>query len=325
MTDPIEMTAEQLVVDFDLAGLMDQPAAETEAPDAPRIPGYQLLQRLEGDAWRARQVSTGQAVMVKVFSGLNAVQLRDLKRVVQLGSHPYLINVIDAQLQHQPPFMVTSLLSGSLANWMKVHAHAGELNDRVSAWLQQAAQGLCFVHRRQIYHGDLKPQNLLLDSREALRLANFGQSYDLGQRTDSLFLVAPEQVLAARSSSPQPQASWDIYALGATFYYLLTSFYPRAHFKGLRRLEHCDPGPERLREYWVQVQSAPLVPVLDYNPDVHVRLAIIIERCLAVDESVRYRQAGDLLADLELRDEVPDHGLDGALYFLRRMAYRLGL
>lgn len=320
MTDPLEMTADQLSLDFDPAELVG-PEVEPEAAEAPKIPGYRLLERLEGGAWRARQVSTGQAVMVKVFERLDPPQLRKLEQLVRLGSHPYLINVIDAQLEHQPPYLVTSLLRGSLAAWMKVHAHAAELNERVSNWLQQAAHGLSFVHRRRLIHGALGPRNLLLDSREALRLAEFGQPYRLEQRREELFLLAPEQVRQPRA----PQAGWDLYALGATFYYLLTSFYPRASFKGLRRLEVCADYSERLREYWILAQSSRLVPVLDYNPNVQVRLAVIIERCLAVDPAARYAQAADLLADLELRDQVPEHGLDNALYSLRRLTYRLGL
>lgn len=322
------MTAEHLVLDSDLSDLLQAPdTSEPEAQDAPKIPGYQLLQRLEDGAWRARQVSTGQTVRVKVFGQMNATQMRDLSRAVQLGSHPYLANILEAQLQHQPPFLVTSLLHSSLASWMKVHAHSAELNDRTSNWLQQAAQGLSFLHQRLIYHGDLRPQNLWLDSREALRLADLGQSYHLAERmpSESLFLVAPEQILTIRDRIRKPEASWDIYSLGATFYYLLTSFYPRATFRGLRRLEHCASGPERLRECWTQMHCSPLVPVLDYNPSVQVRLAIVIERCLALDPLHRYRQARDLLADLELRDQMPEHGLDHAIYGLRRLTYRLGL
>lgn len=346
MIDPLDMTADvSPEIHSTLSQMMGRPSPVQEvdfcnsavpdyASNWPTIPGYQFLEKLEsgalGETWRARQLSTGQGVAVKLIRNAEVGLLRELQRVLRLGSHPYLISILDARLSHDPPYIVTSSLSNTLSAWMKVHAHAAELNDRVSAWLQQAALGLSFVHRKGIFHCDIKPHNLLLDSQELLRLDNFGLAYCCGNlqqrgRPETYFLLPPEQILAYKKRDAGPSPSWDIYALGATFYYLLTSFYPRATPNGVRRLERCATDDERLREYWILAQSSRLVPIMDYFPGVDVRLAIIIERCLARDPAHRYLQATDLLADLELRDQVPTHSLDNALYSMRCWRHRFGL
>ncbi len=311
----------------------DEFEPEVDHPRAPRLEGYRLLEPLlEAGAWRARQLNTGQMVSVRVFDQPVPEHLAELRRVVRLGSHPYLVHVLDAQLNHAPPYLVTSWLSNPLSDWMKTRAQAADLNQHCQAWLEQAAHGLAFAHSKGLIHCDIQPVNLLLDSQMSLRLANFGRSHALGGLQDrlpleALFLVSPEQLWAHTRPPhlrPSPQPGWDLYSLGATFYYLLTSYYPRATLTAIRLLEHQPDLTARLEETWVQAQSQRLVPILDLNPSVEVRLALIIERCLELQPQRVYRDAAALLADLEEVRNHAHHGLDSACYALRRLAYRLG-
>lgn len=40
----------------------------------------------------------------------------------------------------------------------------------------QLLRGLAYCHRRKILHRDLKPQNLLINERGELKLADFGEA-----------------------------------------------------------------------------------------------------------------------------------------------------
>ncbi|KAK0600350.1 hypothetical protein LWI29_014041 [Acer saccharum] len=54
----------------------------------------------------------------------------------------------------------------------------GRLNeDLARRYFQQLISTVDFCHSRGIYHSDLKPENLLLDGNEDLKISDFGQAF----------------------------------------------------------------------------------------------------------------------------------------------------
>jgi serine/threonine protein kinase/Flp pilus assembly protein TadD len=103
----------------------------------------------------------------------------------------------------------------------------------------QAAEALAHAHAMGILHRDVKPSNLLIDSRGNLWVADFGLARLLdepgltrtGDLLGTLRYMAPELVLGHRIAH-DPRS--DVYSLGATFYELLTT---RPVFDGRNRQE----------------------------------------------------------------------------------------
>lgn len=270
-------------------------------PRPPDIPGYQLTEKLGqgsfGEVWSGLQVRTGQSVAVKIITVSASMNWRYLEhevaRLRQVAEHPHVVTLLDADLQHTPPFFVMTLHSRTLQGW------TGAVN-QVVGWLEQMARALNYTHSRGLLHCDLKPSNVLLDNEGMARLSDFGQSVGRGEPSKSLGslgYMSPEQ--AARQSIPD--VSWDIYGLGATIYALLTGQTPRLDDACRLELATLSDPDSKLQRYLEILKQRPLVPIRRLNPAVDRDLAAIVENCLAFEPERRTPQMSQILEDLDRR------------------------
>lgn len=143
--------------------------------------------------------------------------------------HPAVVRVLDDD-DSDEPFLVLELVEGQTLAQVVDRSPLGrsELLDVV----EQLLDVLACAHAMGIVHRDIKPQNLLLDGRNTLRVLDFGMARvldDEGLRTafdrddcwDALEYVAPELLSGTGEVSP----AVDIYAVGATLF-LLASMQP---------------------------------------------------------------------------------------------------
>ena len=140
------------------------------------------------------------------------------------------------------------------------------------------------LHRRQILHRDIKPQNLLSGDDGELRLLDFGLAYCPGLSEDqpsalpgTPSYIAPE---AFRGDAPTPQQ--DLYAVGVTLYFLLTGQYPYGEIEAFQR-----------PRFGVPVSAS------RYRPDLPDWLAQSLERAVAADPAQRFETAEEWLRLLE--------------------------
>ncbi|WP_447903509.1 protein kinase domain-containing protein [Pseudomonas serbica] len=140
------------------------------------------------------------------------------------------------------------------------------------------------LHRRQILHRDIKPQNLLSGDDGELRLLDFGLAYCPGLSEDQPSVlpgtpsyIAPE---AFRGDAPTPQQ--DLYAVGVTLYFLLTAQYPYGEIEAFQR-----------PRFGVPVSAS------RYRPDLPEWLAQSLERAVAPDPAQRFETAEEWLRLLE--------------------------
>jgi serine/threonine protein kinase len=300
---------------------------EARAPDTrrmppapPVLPGYQLHDILgagtTGTVWSATQLHTEQSVAVKVLqTGSVDVEYfsQEIHRLVSLAAHPNVVSVLGADLVHDPPFLVMPLLTSSLDSLVRTSGWepGPVVSARAERWLRDMAAALQFMHRKGILHCDLKPANVLIDQNETLRLVDFGQSQVQGTpgfNLGTFWFMPPEQALltAAPLHYPVPETSWDIYALGATMYRVLTGKLPRLTPQIDSRLSEESDLLQRLAIYRHHLLVTPLVPVHQFNPHVDADLAAIIEHCLELEPGRRYLSVDDILIDLARRtDRLP--------------------
>jgi serine/threonine protein kinase len=219
----------------------------------------------------------------------------------------------------EQPYIVMEFVTGRSLKALLPHTPLPPAE--VAAIGATIAVALHDTHRQHVIHFDIKPSNIILRGVGAgdigkgeLSRGELGEAVliDFGlSRHDQLpdlvaeefegavgtgAYVAPEQVLGDRSD---PRS--DIFALGATLYFLAT---------GERPFGEPDREPQWRRRLWRDPQ-----PPRWWNRQVPPWLQEIILRCLEIDPAHRYGSAAQLAFDLQHPDHVP---LTGRSERLRR-------
>ena len=229
--------------------------AQTLQPGTPLQGGKYVIKQVLGQGgfgitYLAEQVSLGRDVAIKEFfmkdgclrddtslhvtvpstgSAAQVEQYRNkfLKEARTLAGleHPHIVRVIDVFEENGTVYYSMSYLpNGSLKSRVK---SGGKLTEAEALrYVGQVANALKYMHDRNLCHYDVKPDNILLDVNDNAVLIDFGisKNYDAqGKETSTTPIglsegFAPiEQYQGINDFSPAS----DVYALGATLYYLL--------------------------------------------------------------------------------------------------------
>ncbi len=106
------------------------------------------------------------------------------------------------------------------------------------------------LHRRNILHRDIKPDNLLLSADGELRLLDFGLAHCPGLSAELPSDVAgtPNYIAPEAYAGHAVDARHDLYAVGVTLYFLLTGHYPYGEIEAFQRPRFAQPiSPGRYR------------------------------------------------------------------------------
>jgi serine/threonine-protein kinase len=294
------------------------PAAPETAEASPllRPPGYEILRTIGehgmGIVYLARRRSTGQEVALKVILPESAAsppaQSRFLREVSVLSrlDHPRIVRFHEIGLaQGQFYFAMEYIPTIDLMALLEGLEFAGRAR-LACGLLCQALEGLGYAHSLGFVHRDVKPSNLLVSregSQVCAKVSDFGLAKSFEQAgfsglthddqvVGSIAFMAPEQTLAARYARP----SVDIYASGATLYYLLSGQVPHEFGAG------CD--------HLVVIREDEPVPLERRCTDVPWGLAEVVHRALAKEPPNRFATAKALHRALRPFARGPAAGLE---------------
>src|SRR5262249_3957229 len=160
---------------------------------------------------------------------------------------------------------------------------------RAANYIRQASLGLEHAHQAGLVHRDIKPGNLLLDRNGVVKLLDMGLARFFHEKMDPMLLrqevgntlgtaeyVAPEQV-----DDSLVDIRADIYALGATFYFLLTGHNPFPEAKTTQ---------EKLTFQLVRRPK----PVREVRPEVPEELAQVVDKMMAKEIGERYQTPAEV-------------------------------
>ncbi|MDG3005192.1 serine/threonine protein kinase [Paludisphaera mucosa] len=85
----------------------------------------------------------------------------------------------------------------------------------------QVASALAHMHRRGVYHGDLKPSNIMLTKAGQVKLIDFGTAWVRGQDKNRV-QGTPQYIAPEQAAEKVVNERTDVYNLGATMYRMFT-------------------------------------------------------------------------------------------------------
>lgn len=145
----------------------------------------------------------------------------------------------------------------------------------------EACEGLAALHARGVVHGDVKPANLLRACDGTVKLTDFGLVRRLDRPARPAAGTGPAGTLHYMSPEQCREEAYDersdLYALGATYYALLTG-----------RTPYSQTTP---RDLMVDHCSAPVPDPRDLCPEVPAACARIVRRSMAKHRADRYGSA----------------------------------
>jgi CheY-like chemotaxis protein len=185
-----------------------------------------------GTVYRARDSLLQLPVALKVIAEAYArdpkvlgVLVAAARDAVQL-SHPNIVRLHTLDQANGLVYLVMEFIEG--ATLRRVVSHSGPLKPAaVLAVADACAAALAYAHSRHVHHLDLKPDNLMIDTKHSLRIVDFGLGSlaALAQPQDDVvgtpFYMSPEQACGA---APDPRM--DIFSLGVTSHELMTGSMP---------------------------------------------------------------------------------------------------
>ncbi len=250
-----------------------------------------------GAVYRARQVSVGRDVAIKVVHpelAMSPDAVRRFEREARISGaldHP---NVVRAFLSGQLPdgslYLVMELLEGrSLADLLRVEPTLPL--SRALHILVQTAEGVGAAHEQDVVHRDVKPENVYLVTRgrdpDAVKVLDFGIARRFGP-DEAIALTAAGVVLGtALYISPEAAAGVatdarsDVYSLGVLAYRMLAGVVP---------FDATSPAGLLIKH--LQQPPPPLVAPRG-TPPIPAPIALVVMRALAKSPAERYADAND--------------------------------
>jgi len=289
----------------------DRARAQSALAGAPpaAVPGYRILRPIGegkfGSVWLAREQNTGKHVAIKFYTHRRGVDWsllgREVEKLAVLYTSRNIVGLLAVGWDHDPPYYVMEYLeNGSLAARLGHGPLSPSETVRITTRICQA---LIHAHGSGILHCDLKPANILLDQDLEPRLCDFGQSRLADEHSHSLgtlYYMAPEQA----DLRAVPDARWDVYALGAMTYHMLTGAPPFRTAENDQRLNEATSLNDRLIRYREIVTQSPKPVDHRKAPGVDPQLAEIVDRCLAADPARRLSNAQVVLDRLNARERL---------------------
>jgi serine/threonine protein kinase len=251
-----------------------------------------------GQVYKATSKTDSQSYAVKVLPRRSMWNVRLARRQVRAFgqfTHPAVVPFIDVGTSGGQHYLVWPLAEGETLE-ARVNREGKLAPDVAAGLVAQVANGLAQAHQNGLFHGLIKPSNILIGADGQARILDFGIGSLLAENegeslvdtmstantlTSGLDCASPESVMDPTNRT----TAGDQYSLGCVLYFCLTGRYPFADGTAVEKMmAHQFKQPQSVRE---------VVPAVPEG------LATIVDRMMQKAPESRYPAVDEIVEALQ--------------------------
>ncbi len=256
---------------------------------------YKILRMIGGggmaNVYLAEDMILEREVAVKVLRmdfSMDDEFIKRFNREAQSATslaHPNIVNVYDVGEEENVYFIVMEYVEGlTLKQYIQQQPIPVEKTIHI---MQQITSAIAHAHQHGIIHRDIKPQNILIDEHDTVKITDFGIATALSATSitqtnsvlGSVHYLSPEQARGGMANKKS-----DIYSLGIVMFEMLTGRLPFSGESAVSiALKHLQTVTPSLRRW---------------NPDIPQSVENIVLKATAKDPFHRYDSVEELREDL---------------------------
>jgi TolB-like protein len=263
-----------------------------------RLGDYEILEQLGqggmGIVYRARDGALDREVALKVLQPALATDeeyerrfIREAKTAAKLD-HPNIVAVYAAGRCENVLFMAMQLVRGRTLHQVLREKKRLPVAEAL-AIVRQSAEALEAAHKAGLVHRDIKPNNIMVDDRDRVKIMDFGlmRSKMGGEAITRSgdFFGTPEYASPEQCETAELDGRSDLYSLGVVLYEMLTG-----------RMPHKAETPLALFKKILHEKPRSVRAI---NPDVPAVVEALVSKMMAKRPSQRFASAAELVAEID--------------------------
>ncbi len=271
-----------------------------------KLDGYQILQELSvsprSQIYLAKDLENGQELVVKTPSANYSDDpwyLDGFVREEWIGQrlkHPGLMKTYKSRAKKQFLYFTTEYIKGqTIGQWITEHPEP-KISE-VREYIEQLSCALRAMHRQDVLHQDLKPDNVMITNKDRVKIIDFGAVHAAGlaelatvlQRQHpegTLNYTAPEYLMGEPGSKRS-----DIFSLGVICYEMLTGKLP---------YKEKIANKFQLKKY----ESMHYISIQTHRPDLPDWLDTVLKKACEPNPTKRYGLISEFIHDLKTPKNV---------------------
>jgi len=251
-----------------------------------------------GQVYKASSKNDNVFYAVKVLPRRSMWNVRLARRQVRAFgnfTHPAVVPFVDVGTAGGLHYLVWPLVEGTTIEGLV--QQMGKLPANLAAFYGvQIAQGLTEAHQNSLFHGLVKPSNIMVGPDNQARILDFGIGSLLVENegeslvdtmstantlTSGLDCASPESIMEPTARTP----AGDQYSLGCVLYYCLTGRVPFPEGSAVEKM--------------MAHQSKDPLPIVELAPDVPEGLDAVVRKLMAKSPADRFTACDELVEALE--------------------------